>query len=163
LSPPAFAIRDFEEGDGAAVLALLRELQAFEQPFDSHLKPPHLIDDTYLRLLQQNCRDSHGAILLAMAGADVVGLAVVLARLHETGDEELEPHDYAFVTELVVRRDQRGQGIGTALLAACEARARHAGASEIAIAAFAANHAARQLYAAQGYDDHKIKMRKALS
>ena len=67
------------------------------------------------------------------------------------------------MSELVVSAEARGSGIGTALLAECEARAKAAGRDELRLAVLAANVTAYNVYKRAGYSDIKIRMAKPLT
>ena len=141
----------------------MQELQAAEMPFNRHLKAPEEIGRWFAEKVIANCRKHDGAILLAERGEDCVGCAVLYTRVEETGEEEETPHTYALVSELVVSAEARGSGIGTALLAECEARAKAAGRDELRLAVLAANVTAYNVYKRAGYSDIKIRMAKTLT
>ena len=157
------SIRDFEDRDEAAFIGLLREMQGYESQFNEHYKPAGAMGLWYLDLVKAQCRKCSGAILMAEVEGRVLGMAVVLTRVEETGEEEEAAHNYALVSELVVTEAARSQGIGRALLAACENRVRLAGQSDLRIAVFAANTPAHGLYSRVGFADSKVIMRKRLA
>lgn len=64
------------------------------------------------------------------------------------------------VTNLFVRSDRRGEGIGSALLGAAERALAEAGADAVALEALADNDRARAFYDTRGYDAHRIEFRK---
>lgn len=64
------------------------------------------------------------------------------------------------VTNLFVRSDRRGEGIGSALLGAAERALAEAGADAVALEALADNDRARAFYDSRGYDAHRIEFRK---
>jgi GNAT superfamily N-acetyltransferase len=67
------------------------------------------------------------------------------------------PHEWqegvAFLEEFIVLETYRSQGIGTAILAEAEQRAREHGLARMAIGAGVGNHRARALYERLGYAD----------
>ncbi|WP_066417465.1 GNAT family N-acetyltransferase [Halorubrum aethiopicum] len=66
------------------------------------------------------------------------------------------------VSNLFVIPDRRGEGIGSALLAAAERELAEAGADAVALEALADNERARAFYADHGYDLHRVELRKEL-
>ncbi len=69
----------------------------------------------------------------------------------------------AWIYQIVVTPDRRGQGYGRALLEAAEDEVRRHGATEIGLNVFGGNHVARGLYETAGYDIASLHMRKRLS
>ena len=67
------------------------------------------------------------------------------------------------VTNLFVRSDRRGEGIGSALLGAAERALAEAGADAVALEALADNDRARAFYDSRGYDAHRIEFRKEVA
>ncbi|HVT08475.1 MAG TPA: GNAT family N-acetyltransferase [Polyangia bacterium] len=59
----------------------------------------------------------------------------------------------AFLTDLFVRPDARGQGLGTRLLADVTAALREGGARAVTLLVYPRNVAARRLYAAAGFEE----------
>lgn len=66
------------------------------------------------------------------------------------------------VTNVYVRPDDRGQGVGGGLLDAAETALRAHGADVVAIEAMADNERARRLYRRRGYETHRIEFEKPL-
>ena len=161
--PDGITIREWRPEDQAALVALLRELQAFERSFNPRLKPPEEIGAWYIDMLSLQCAKLEGVILVAEDASGVLGCAVVYLWVEDTGEEEMLPHVRAHVSELVVTRRARGKGMGKLLLTECERRARFAGRDEITLAVEARNVEAHRLYRDAGYRDAKIRMTKSLS
>jgi len=66
------------------------------------------------------------------------------------------------VTNVYVRPDDRGRGVGRRLLDAAEAALRADGADVVALEAMADNERARRLYRRRGYEPHRIEFEKPL-
>jgi ribosomal protein S18 acetylase RimI-like enzyme len=158
----AITIREYRDQDEDAIIALVREMQAHEMQFNPHYKSAEAIGSWYLDLLKKNCADLDGVILVALDGSTYVGMAVVFTRVVEKGEGEEMAHVSAHLSEIVVTQAARGRGIGRALLAECETRARAAGRTELTLAVFPGNTAARQLYQSVGFVDFKIRQRMVL-
>ncbi|OSO97645.1 N-acetyltransferase [Halorubrum ezzemoulense DSM 17463] len=66
------------------------------------------------------------------------------------------------VSNLFVRPDRRGEGIGAALLDAAERALVEAGADRVALEALADNDRARAFYTDRGYGLHRVELTKSL-
>lgn len=73
-----------------------------------------------------------------------------------------EPGGSAWIYDIVVAPQRRGQGYGRALLAAAEQEAARHGARAIALNVFGTNAVARSLYESAGYEITALQMRKPL-
>ena len=98
--------------------------------------------------------DARGTFLVADYGTMIrhYGAVMGMTRLALLMllDHKLPPGDL-YLDGLVVAEQQRGQGIGTALMAAFEKRARDNGFQTVSLEVIDANHRARSLYERQGY------------
>ena len=72
------------------------------------------------------------------------------------------PFTYAYVGDLAVTAARRGQGIGKAMLAECERRARVVCARWLRIMALAGNSQARSAYRALGFEEQFVSFEKPL-
>lgn len=71
-------------------------------------------------------------------------------------------HRHLFVHDLVVAEDERGRGLGSALLEFLEELARDEGCVVLALASGFSREAAHRLYERRGYDRSGLLFRKAL-
>jgi ribosomal protein S18 acetylase RimI-like enzyme len=156
-------IRAYRDADRDALLSLIRELQAAEAALYDRMKPAADMGGWYIDLLELQCHEEDGTILVAENHGRVIGYATIRTRVVETGHEDEVAYDYAYVGDLVVTEAARGSGAGLALLRECERRARAAGRDELRITVLAANTRARDVYYAYGFDDLLIDMRKKLA
>ncbi len=69
----------------------------------------------------------------------------------------------AYIYDIEVRAESRGQGYGRALMAACEEVCRDRGAVSIGLNVFGNNHVARSLYEQLGFETTSMRMRKQLT
>jgi GNAT superfamily N-acetyltransferase len=95
------------------------------------------------------------AVLVADRDGGVVGLATLhmVPVLHEPGD-------WCRLTSLVVHPSARRRGVGRALVAEAEARARAAGCARIEVTSALHRGGAHDFYRSQGYDqvsEHFLK------
>jgi GNAT superfamily N-acetyltransferase len=156
-----FHVRAFDEADADAVLLLARALQAHEAALFERMKPPDQIGRSYLDALLRDCTEKQGALIVAEDddGA-LVGYATVLIDVSDSIEET--DYRYARVGDLIVGERVRGRGVGGALLAECERRAREAGVDELRLDVLAANRQAREAYAALGFEDLHVTVRRKL-
>jgi len=77
-------------------------------------------------------------------------------------DHPREAPDVAFLYDIEVESDFRGQGLGRALLSAVEQAVREAGVGSLELNVFGRNHVAVRLYSSQVYEVVTQQMRKAL-
>lgn len=89
-------------------------------------------------------------VLVAQAGGEVVGLAVLLAR-PPSGFTGAVPRKVIEIDSLVVRADWRGRRVGRRLIAAAVDWSRGQGASHVEVAVHAVNRDARRFYVDSGF------------
>lgn len=156
------AIRSYRAADLDALIGLVRELQAFEQHIYDRLVPEAEIGAWYVERLLADCVVHKGEIRVATRGQLIVGYATIMTDV--VCDEERDEivYSYAYVGDLSVTATERGQGVGQALLADCEAIARATGAKWLRITAHAANDRARKLYCAFGFREQFVDHEKIL-
>jgi len=90
-------------------------------------------------------------VLLAFADERPVGVAVCFL-----GFSTFQGRPLLNVHDLAVLPTARGQGIGRALLAAVEERARERGCGKLTLEVLDDNHRARTLYASFGFADYAL-------
>jgi ribosomal protein S18 acetylase RimI-like enzyme len=138
-------LRDVREEDAEALAQLITEF--------THLT-------TTPTQMQRRLARSRGIEHPVVAELDgkVVGFAS-LRLLHYLGEDA----PYAEISELFVLERYRRQGVGQALMAELEARARSAGASSLNVLTAADNEAAVKLYRAMGFQAFSIGLQKWLT
>jgi ribosomal protein S18 acetylase RimI-like enzyme len=98
-------------------------------------------------------RTSHpnGILLCAVLEKTIVGCIYFYPR--EAPPYPMSrPHRYIMIDNLVVHRDYRRQGVGTALMQAVEAQAADMGIQDIRLHVWEANEAALHFYEELGYE-----------
>ena len=102
-------------------------------------------------------RGEKGEVFVAVAGdAERLGFATVAEETHFTGVAQ------AYIGELVTAREAEGQGVGTALVLACESWARQHGYRFLSLATGGANSRALRFYRHLGFEDEDVKLVKVL-
>jgi ribosomal protein S18 acetylase RimI-like enzyme len=155
-------IRDYLEDDEAALIGLIRQLQAHEGKFYDRMLPPEEIAGWYVDALRSDCQQHAGHIRMACIEATVVGYCAILTRV-ESEDADEKPYRYAYVSELAVAEKARGKGIGKLLLADAERLARAAGAQWLRVSVLTRNTTAHEVYKSHGFADRLVNMEKPLT
>jgi GNAT superfamily N-acetyltransferase len=156
-------VRPYDRRDLAAVVRLVRELQAHEAALFDRMKPAENMGIWYVDLLEKWNREEDGTLLVAEENGEVVGYATILTNVVEDGTGDEVSYTYAYVGDLVTSGTVRGRGIGKLLLEECERRARLAGRDELRVTVLAKNERAREVYRRFGFDDLLVDMRKKLA
>ena len=100
------------------------------------------------RLLTDLRQVDNAVIFGALDGDRIVGIAVCF-RAYST----FKARPLINLHDLAVLPEQRGRGVGSALLAALEARARADGCCKVTLEVLDDNHGARRLYERLGFGD----------
>ncbi|WP_344495411.1 GNAT family N-acetyltransferase [Nonomuraea monospora] len=100
--------------------------------------------------------EQRGAVFVAVAGGEVVGLVSVNTHRHFTGPVE------AYIGELVVAPHAVRGGVGRRLLGAAEEWARGRGVRHLTLETAAGNATARRFYAAVGYREEAVRFTRVL-
>lgn len=141
---------------------MLRDLQAHEFTINDRARPPETMGPWYIGRLKQATGEGRGRILVAVGDDKVMGYASLLTSVSAEDERDEIPYRFAHVDDLGVLASCRSQGVGAALLEACEAVARQAGQRWMRLGVLAANERARTFYARQGYGDVVITVEKKL-
>lgn len=154
-------VRPFAAPDRAAVVALIHQLNLFEDAISrdraSDIRAAEACLDTDLKRVAKE----GGAVLVAVDGTEIVGMMCFVM-------DQPQPYLRAeigrvgWVAELVVDERFRGQGIGTRLLEEAERLARDNGVKRLMIGAIAGNHIARKAYERFGFRPAVIELSKDL-
>jgi ribosomal protein S18 acetylase RimI-like enzyme len=135
-----------------AVTDLWVALATGQRDHGSHLLP----EENRGRIREIIVRHTVDDTLLVARDDGVVGF-VIFER--EAGSFE---QDVArgIITNLYVRPERRGEGIGSALLSAAEDTLRERGIDAVALEVMADNKAARRFYRRAGYRAHRVELEK---
>ena len=155
-------IREYTESDREQLCNCFAELQDYERQFEPNRRPGVELADKYVSGLLKHCNKTNGKILVAIVSNQVVGFSCVFAE--EVLDEVLnEPNcKVAYLSDLYVKQELRGSGLGKQLMVETESYARKCGATSIMLNVLADNQSSRQFYARLGYADYELKLTKSL-
>lgn len=156
-------IREYDERtDLNRVRDCLVELQDAERMLDHRMPAGKDIVDEYIPKMLDRCEKAQGIILVAEVDGEVAGYATVLTKV--TSDElEDGSLEYGLVSDLVVTKEFRGQGLGRHLLRAAESFARAGDVNWLRIGVLAGNQSAQNLYTSMGYSNLYVELEKDLT
>jgi len=122
------------------IAAAARLLHDFNREFAEPTPPPEMLADRLRQLI------AGGDTVVLLAGQDPVGVAVLRLRgaIWSSGLE-------CYLAELYVASEQRGRGVGRALMEAAVREARDRGADTMDIGVDEPDVAARRLYESLGF------------
>jgi GNAT superfamily N-acetyltransferase len=137
---PSVSLRSLREGDFPAASRLVAEMGAHRSPLPDRM-------DAVERAYREIVRRSTDASLLAERDSTAVGICTVEIRstLRRQAPE-------AWIPELVVTEQSRGQGIGRALLEGALQGARERGAARVALESGPQRPTAQSLYRSMGFE-----------
>lgn len=115
---------------------------------------------TFARHLQEQLRSPERHILVAEEKGQVVGF---LNAVEKRRPSLYEASRVLKVQDLHVQEGKRGQGVGSALLAAAEEIAKKQGIAFVTLAASVANDRGLKFYQDRGYHPHRVHLVKKLS
>jgi len=146
-------IRPAVASDRAFVLNLASRLvDGFDAP--SHRTKPELIegDRRALEAWFDDPAKADEAMLIAELEGKSAGVAYLVTLVDYFNER---PH--AHLSVLAVEKAAEGQGVGSALLAACEQWARSRGSDRLTLSALVTNARARALYERKGFGGEYIR------
>jgi GNAT superfamily N-acetyltransferase len=145
--------------DKPVLLGFIEGLQRYEAAFESNRRLDPAFAEDYFAELVKDCAE--GCMFIAEVDAKPVGWTAV--HPHEAPVFVIaEERRHAYIAELFVDEAVRGQGVGRALIAACEEWAKAGGFATIQIGYIAGNARAGRVYAEAGYAPYATQLRKRL-
>ena len=115
-----FEITEYSDKYAEGAKDLLMALQMHIESLGGLAHKP-LFRDEYLPYLLDKVEKQDGKMFLAVADGQAIGLASCMIYFGE-GDDAfmMDPPKSGYISDLVVAKDMRGQGVGKALIAAAE-------------------------------------------
>ena len=139
----------------------LVELQDFERQLDPRMPPGSDIVDEYIPQMLDRCIECDGRVLIAEVDGEIAGFATILTKV-SSGELEDGDLEYGLVSDLMVVKRYRSQGLGRKLLEEAESFARANGVKWLRIGVLAGNQAADKLYSSLGFSGIYIEREKDL-
>jgi GNAT superfamily N-acetyltransferase len=159
---PMLNIRPYTQDDLPTLRSLVAELHDSVRRFDPSLPPSTQIIDAYFEHLLQACEDLSGTFFLAERGARTEGYACVFGLVPAPEPDE-SGSPYSFLSDLYVRPEYRGSGVGRRLVEHVEHYAAGLGASRVVIKLFAGSQSALRFWDGLGYRRRVLELSKTLS
>ena len=155
-------IREYRSEDQQQVEECFIELQEFERRIEPRRVEGKLVAKKYLQHMFEKCAQTQGKVFVLDDNKRVAGFVSVWAKMKVNGlvNEEAE---VAYISDLIVTADYRGQGWGRALLQRAEDYARAQGATTLSLGVLAENRGARKLYNDFGFRENQVEFVKPLN
>lgn len=146
-------VRPYRTGDRDRALLLAPRLTEGTAPWREPAGTLHAVE-VAVRSAIDTFRVPGHAVFVAETDDDIAGLVTVSERISLAGERE------GYVGWLAVRAGMERRGIGSTLMTVAENWAIGRGLSCLTLETGAANHAARSLYQALGYEEEDIRLTK---
>lgn len=147
--------------DKPALLGFIMGMQRFEKAIEPDRRvDDNVAEDFYADIVDRVVK-KNGRILIAERGGTPIGWAAAIEGENEVY-VEAEERTYGYIAELFVTEDMRGQGVGRALIEACEAWSTERGHKVLTIGVLVRNTRAHAVYRSAGFDDYVTLLRKYL-
>lgn len=153
----SISITHYSPTDALAVDQLFLELQKHEHTFDPHKSTKLENAQNYKKELLETIEKQHGEMLIAKLDGKPVGL---VAWYMEEEFEFDEP--YGYISDIVVSKSYRGQGIGQQLLDTAVKHIKNTPVKRVHIGVLQANADTRDFYTKNGFQEYSIEMVKEL-
>ena len=147
------SLRTARPADRESVIDLIQILNAYEAGLTGDRTHDRASAARYHDDLLQRLAKRQGRIVLAEAGRLIVA-AMGFCLDEDAAYVAAEVRRHGTVTDLVVREEWRGRGIGRILLAEAERLTREAGLRRLMIGALVANDKAERIYRAFGFEPY---------
>lgn len=147
-------IRQATPNDLESILSLNENLFAYEKEFTNSYSPEWTRSDVGIEYFSN--RISRGIVLVAEQNNAVVGYICGYSGVFEYRT----PKECAQIDNMYVRKEHRGQGIGSDLLKAFEKEAKSRSAARIIVGTFVKNMFAQEFYGNNGFKSEEIILEK---
>jgi GNAT superfamily N-acetyltransferase len=152
-------IRPSRPGDHDALVDQYLGLNRYEEPIAGNRVTDYAGAGESLAEAEERLAKTDGTALVAELDGRVVGHLFLEFRQDPVFVRaELRP--YAYVSELFVREDARGRGVGTALMREAERIAAARGVGRLMVEVLAGNEMAAAFYARYGFKPKAIELGK---
>lgn len=157
-----FEITEYSDKYAEGAKDLLMALQMHIESLGGLVHKP-LFREEYLPYLLDKVEKQDGKMFLAVADGQAIGLASCMIYFGE-GDDAfmMDPPKSGYISDPVVAKDMRGQGMGKALIAAAEKYFASKGCDCLELTVFAPNISACGFYLAQGFETRSHNMARKI-
>lgn len=158
-----YRIRDGKLPDDAQIgQAFIAGLQLFEHAMEDDRRLDDAVGAEFFEVLAGRVAEKRGRIYIAEdESGEAIGWAVCFVEENEIYVEP-EVRTFGYVSELFVVEDARGQGVGQALIAKCEAYFRSLGLTRMMIGVLSRNTNAQRSYLSAGFRPYSETLLKTL-
>lgn len=151
----SIVITPYSQEDLNVIDQLIQELQIHENQFDTDKTTKLSNAKEYRKELLESISSQHGEMLVAKDGNKVVGMIAWFV------EKEIEfDIPYAYISDIVVTKEYRGQGIGKLLLNQVIENIKSKGYKRVHIGVLLANTETKNLYNKLGFSDYSVEMVK---
>ena len=157
----AITMRPALAKDRDAVVELIHRLNVFEADLTGDRRRDYSAAEGYYDELMQRLSRRKGRIILAEEGGIAVG-AMGFSLDQDAAYITDSVRNHGTVTDLIVREEWRGRGVGRMLLAEAERLTRAAGLRRLFIGVLVANEAAERTYRNFGFEPYVSILAKEL-
>jgi ribosomal protein S18 acetylase RimI-like enzyme len=156
-------IEPYKTKNLAAITRFVEAIQEHERSKVPELKPGAEIGKQYIEMLLKNVDEMNGIMLIAKSDGQAIGF--VCTYIDEDDDLLLrdEFHSHAYISDIYVEPDWRGQGIAAKLLEAVENEMSARGCKQIRICSKATNLISLKCYDKAGYERYEVIFRKTIA
>lgn len=152
-------IRPSEKRDEPEIIECQSELQDAEYKVDKNRKTGVSTAKKYLQYIYKELSGKKGGIFVAELNDAIVGLIIMYIDKNEI--EEIDG-SHLYISDLVIRKQYRNQGIGQQLMRFAEKFAKDHNVTETHLSVLTKNTSALNLYQKKGYKTKKIYLVKKL-
>jgi ribosomal protein S18 acetylase RimI-like enzyme len=152
-------IRPSEKRDESQIIECQSQLQDAEFAVDKNRKTGIEIAKKYIKYIRKEVGNKKGGIYIAEINNEIAGLITMYIDENEIEEKE---GMHLYISDLVVRKKHRGQGIGQSLMKYAERFAKENNIKEIHLTVLAKNTSALKLYLKKGYKSKMISLIKKL-
>ncbi len=147
-------IRSFQAKDLPSLKILFIELQSYEKGLLPDRASGELIFDSYWQELNNDIKEKNGDVVIAEMEGIVVGfIAYYLEK------DILNEQGHLYISDLVVNKKYRGQGVAAKLMKNAEHFAKEKNTSTIRVAVLA-NNPSQSFYQKLGYKLETLELKK---
>lgn len=154
-------IRPARADDRDALIEQFQGLNRYEEPFVGNRKLDRAGGEESLVYAEKRVRETGGVAIVAEAGGRVVGHMFLTFERHGACVRD-EVRSYGYVSELFVREEMRGRGIGRTLLAEAERRTKARGFDHLMLGVLTGNTVAERAYERFGFKPYATDMTKPI-